>query len=46
MNYEKPVISDHGALTEITAGCVGGVPEDAFAGDPETFPAASGLFCE
>jgi hypothetical protein len=45
-HYEQPSITDHGDLATLTAGCVGGVPEDALAGDPETFPAASGLFCE
>jgi hypothetical protein len=44
--YERPAITDHGSLAELTAGCVGGVPEDSLAGaDTQTFPADSGLFC-
>lgn len=44
--YVAPAITDLGDLVEITAGCVGGVPEDSQAGaDLETFPADSGLFC-
>jgi hypothetical protein len=47
MRYESPVIVDHGDIAEITAGCVGGIPEDAMAGaDTEAFPANSGIFCE
>ena len=46
LDYEKPEIRDQGTLVDLTAGCVGGVPNDALAGDPQTFPAASGVFCE
>ena len=45
--YVAPAITDLGDLVEITAGCVGGVPEDSrTGGDTESFPADSGLFCE
>ena len=45
--YEKPQVIDLGDLVAITAGCVGGVPEDTQAGaDIEGYPADSGLFCE
>jgi hypothetical protein len=45
--YEVPVIDDLGRLSDITAGCVGGVPDDSLAGaDTENFPADSGLFCQ
>lgn len=44
--YVAPAITDLGDLVDITAGCVGGVPEDSKVGaDTETFPADSGLFC-
>jgi hypothetical protein len=44
--YETPAIVDLGTLVELTAGCVGGVPEDSKVGaDLETFPADSGLIC-
>ena len=47
LKYELRAISDFGDLTEVTAGCVGGVPADGLAGaDLEAFPADSGLFCE
>ena len=47
MKYETPTIVDMGSLVDITAGCVGGVPDDSLVGaDTETFPADSGLFCE
>ena len=39
-------VMDHGTLADLTAGCVGGVPDDALAGaDLNEFPADSGLFC-
>ena len=44
--YERPKVKDHGTLADLTAGCVGGVPDDALAGaDLNEFPADSGLFC-
>jgi hypothetical protein len=44
--YRRPEVTDHGTLADLTAGCVGGVPDDAMAGaDTEAFPADSGLFC-
>ena len=44
--YEPPQVTDHGTLVDLTAGCVGGVPEDALEGaDLNEFPANSGLFC-
>ena len=47
MKYSEPTISDEGSLADITAGCVGGIPEDAMAGaNLEAFPADSGIFCE
>jgi len=45
--YEVPIIDDLGRLSDITAGCLGGVPDDSLAGaDTENFPADSGLFCQ
>ena len=45
--YCSPVIEDLGTITEVTQGCVGGIPQDAMQGaDPQAFPANSGLFCE
>ena len=45
--YEVPAIQDLGSLIDITAGCLGGVPDDSLAGaDTENFPADSGLFCQ
>lgn len=47
LRYTQPTITDEGDLLEITAGCVGGIPEDSMAGaDLEAFPADSGIFCE
>ena len=47
VDYEKPVITDHGNLVELTAGCLGGIEDDAFGTvDPINFPALSGLICE
>ena len=47
VEFERPQITDHGTLADVTAGCLGGSPNDAMAGaDLETFPADSGLFCQ
>jgi hypothetical protein len=44
--YEAPAIRDFGSFYELTAGCVGGIPQDAMQGaDLQAFPANSGLFC-
>jgi len=46
LEYEKPVITDHGNLVELTAGCLGGVQDDFF-GDVVNFPAgpSGALIC-
>ena len=43
--YERPRVTDHGTLADLTAGCVGGTPNDAMGDDLNTFPANSGIFC-
>jgi hypothetical protein len=44
--YQRPTVTNHGTLADLTAGCVGGEPDDALAGaDLNEFPADSGLFC-
>jgi hypothetical protein len=52
VDYEKPSITDHGDLADLTAGCLGTVSPDLMnPTDPEGFPdngPASGdpSFCE
>ncbi len=39
MGYEKPRITDHGDLAELTAGCIGtNAPDLLNPTDPEGFP--------
>lgn len=53
MGYQKPRITDHGDLAELTAGCIGvNAPDLLNPTDPEGFPDNSaafndpGSFCE
>ena len=47
MGYEKPRITDHGDLAELTAGCIGvGAPDLLNPTDPEGFPDNSPGFGE
>ncbi len=44
--YGAPSVADYGSLSELTAGCVGGVPKDGLTGSlQQEFPSRSGLFC-
>jgi hypothetical protein len=43
--YERPRISDHGTLVELTAGCIGtDAPDVMNPTDPEGFPDNSPAF--